>query len=612
VSSLRLIPEPSATTLSGNHSPLGPVSILGNPTHAVQARLLNGWPAHPTGEPLRIAIDIGEVLPGTLVLGADESYNLRIDATGVTLAAATNIGARRGAETLLQLAHDPDSAGELPHVLVHDTPAFGWRGLLIDPCRHWLGVEAILDTLDAMAAAKFNVLHLHLSDDQAFRLESRRWPDLHRLGADGKYFTRDDISRIVDHASDAGIRVVPELDMPGHVTSWLVGYPHLAATPGPFELRTTLGIATVALDPESAIVAEFIEQLLAEVAELFPDRYIHIGGDEVAPEAWPTHDVAVIQRQFTQRVTDLVLSLGRTPIVWDEAWHPDLSTEVVTQVWRGHRRLRSAAAALQPVIFSTPYYLDLGYDPTHHHVNPLVDAAGWAEHRQRLHSDPRLGAWGPIAAAFDNDAHSNDADDNEAAPDVVDPSAVLGGEACMWSELVTEQNLALRLWPTGAAVADVLWSGTTAVDPTLGQRLSRFADFLAASTSTDVEALRTARWLELAGGDPVVAEAVAVLAGCCEPTKWYSRHALLPGGRLDQPFDGFVDALGPVALTPNATDPTPWRAAADLILATDTPASIQQLWPIAEELLAVCDGHPTDLGEAQGEVLVTARLARSE
>ncbi len=566
---------------------------------------------------MRITIDIGEVLPVTPEMGTDESYTLHIDSTGVTLTAATNIGARRGAETLLQLAHDPDSAGQLPHVLIDDTPAFGWRGLLIDPCRHWLGVDAIVDTLDAMAAAKFNVLHLHLSDDQAFRIESRRWPDLHRLGTDGRYFTRDDISRIVDHASDAGIRVVPELDMPGHVTSWLVGYPHLAATPGPFELRTTLGIATVALDPASPVVAEFIEQLLREVVELFPDRYIHIGGDEVAPEAWPTHDVAIVQRQFTQRVTDLVLGLGRTPVVWDEAWHPDLSTEVVTQVWRGHRRLRSAAAAHQPVMFSTPYYLDLGYDPAHHHVNPLVDAAGWIENRQRVYADSRLGSWGPIAAAFDNHADDNDAggkeaDGNGATPEFVDPSTVLGGEACMWSELVTEQNLSMRLWPTGAAVADVLWSGTTAVDPTLGQRLSWFADFLAASTSIDVEALRTARWLELAGGDQDVAEAIAVLAGCCEPSKWYSRHALLPGGRLAQPFDGFVDALGPVAVTPSASDPTPWRAAADLILATDTPAPIQQLWPIAEELLAVCDGHPTDLSDVRGEVLVTARLARSE
>jgi len=583
--------------------------------------LLSAWPASPTAETTRITIDIGEVLPGTPALGTDESYILRIGAAGITLAAATHIGARRGAETLLQLAHDPDSAGELPHVVIRDTPAFGWRGLLIDPCRHWLGVDVIIDTLDAMAAAKFNVLHLHLSDDQAFRLESRRWPDLHRLGADGRYFTRDDISRIVGHASDAGIRVVPELDMPGHVTSWLVGYPQLAATPGPFELRTTLGIATVALDPESTFVVEFIEQLVGEVVKLFPDQYIHIGGDEVAPEAWPTHDIAVIQRRFTQRVTNVVLDLGRTPIVWDEAWHPDLSTEVVTQVWRGHRRLRSAAAAHQPVMFSTPYYLDLGYDPAHHHVNPLVDAAGWAENRQRLYADPRLGSWGPIAAAFDrhaegedaqgNAGEGNDGEGNVAAPGVVDPSTVLGGEACMWSELVTEQNLAMRLWPTGAAVADVLWSGTTEVDPTLGQRLSGFADFLAASTSIDVEALRSARWLELAGGDPAVSEAIAVLASCSEPSKWYSRHALLPGGRLDQPFDGFVDALGPVAVTPTATDPTRWQVAADLILATDTPASIQQLWPLAQELLAVCAGHPTDLSDVRGEVLVTARLARS-
>ncbi len=608
-----VVPRLRSAELLGGWTRLGPLDLVGNATVEVAARLRDGWP--PTdGSTIPAKITIGTVASRPIALGVDESYRLTIDDSGITLDASTDVGARRGIETLLQLVWNQDDSAGLEHVRIGDAPRFAWRGLLIDPCRHWVGVETVLETLDAMAAAKLNVLHLHLSDDQAFRLESRRWPDLHRRGSDGRYFTHDDIGRIVDHAAAAGIRVVPEIDMPGHITSWLVGYPSLAATPGPFVLRSTLGIADVALDPISAEGAEFVEGLLNEVVSRFPDRSLHVGGDEVSSEAWPNLEVAVVQRTFTAWVTELVRSLDRTAVVWDEAWHPDLPSDVVIQVWRGHRRLRAAAAVHRPVLFSTPYYLDLGYDPIHHQVDPLGDESDWDRSRQRLHDDPRMCSWGPIAAAMHAEFEGTD-----PAPSTVDRTTVLGGEACMWSELVPERNLALRLWPTAAAVADVLWSdelwseddGEDPITP-LSTRLDWFARSLAATTATDVETTRRERWLALGRGDPLLASAIATLASCCEPSKWYSRHAALPDGELDQPFDRFVDALAPSAPNPTADDPTEWRAAAERILtaidSSDVTPQLAELAPLAQQLLSVCDGSPVNLASARGEVLVTARL----
>ena len=585
-----VLPSPVEFLPTGGSSTPGSLHLVGGAPPALAARVISGWPESDEAPgATTVAFEIGEIAPRPLELGVDETYELIVDGGDVVVRAATDVGARRAVETLLQWAH----GGELRHGTLRDAPRFPWRGLLLDVCRHWIGVEGILDTIDAMAASKLNVLHLHLSEDQAFRLESRSHPRLHEVGSDGRYLRAADVARIVDHAAAAGVRVVPEIDLPGHATSWLVAYPDLAATPGPFELRRSAGIATVALDPTNPTVYEVVADVLAEVAELFPDRYLHVGGDEVDARAWPGLDAAVEQRAFTARVASIVRDLGRVPIVWDEAWHEDLDPDVVVQVWRGHRRLRAAAAEGRPVLFSSPYYLDLGYDPVHHRVDPLVDAAGWAQRRARLYADPRLLTWAPLVEGMDVAM-----DGTDPAPADVDPSTVLGGEAAMWAEVVAEEVLPLRLWPATAAVAEVLWSGVPDDDSDLPPRLEEFLHVLAATTSTDVEAIRRARWLDLADGDPALAEAIAVLAGCCEPSKWYSRHASLPGGSLDVPLDRFVDFLPPSAGRPRVATPSERavrRAAADRILAVHLPSErLAEVQLLAERLRAACDGVVVD------------------
>jgi hexosaminidase len=396
-----------------------------------------------------------------------------------------------------------------------------------------------------------------------------------------------------------------------------VAYPDLAATPGPFALARGPGIAKVALDPEREEVHEFLADLLTEVVDLFPDPYLHIGGDEVDPDAWPhLADPRAAQARFTERTAALVRSLGRIPIVWDEAWHPDLAPDVVSQVWRGQGLARASAAEHRPTLFSSPYYLDLSFDPRHHRVDPLTDARGWAAARADLRADATVGALGQLIAAVEDGYPTP-----PGTPDETDPTSVLGGEACLWTELCPQPLFHLRVWPVAGAVADTLWSGPPVLDPGTGEtadgaaQLDRFAAVLAATTAVDVEADRRAHWLELAGGDTDLADAVAVLATCCEPIKWYSRHLVQTDPEQAPSLDRFVDALPPTATARRLPpDPTRWRAAAALLLArVDAPERVAELRPVAERLLAVCD-HVEDPAAADpgiapiGEILVTASL----
>jgi hexosaminidase len=366
-------------------------------------------------------------------LGEDESYVLEIDDRGGRLEAATSVGAMRGLETLLQLVSADKDGYFLPAVHIEDRPRFPWRGLLIDVARHYLPVEVLKRNLDGMAAVKMNVLHWHLTEDQGFRIESRRYPRLHEMGSDGLYYTQDEARALIAYARDRGIRVVPELDVPGHATSWLVGHPELASAPGPYSIERRWGIFEPTLDPTRKETYRFLDHLFGEMAKLFPDPYFHIGGDEVKATQWKANpkiqaymakhglaDAHALQAHFNRHVNDILRKHGKRMVGWNEILHPDLPKDVVVQSWQGQTPLIDAARQGYTGILSQGYYLDLLHTASEHY---LVDP---------------LPAGGPL-------------DDTEAA-------RVLGGEACMWSEYVGIETVDGRIWPRLAAVAERLWS----------------------------------------------------------------------------------------------------------------------------------------------------------
>lgn len=364
----------------------------------------------------------------------DESYQLEIAASGARLSAPTVTGALRGMATFVQLIAPGPDAFTVPAVRIEDKPRFPWRGLMIDSSRHWMPLPVILRNLEAMAAVKLNVLHWHLSDDQGFRVESKIYPKLQQEGSDGLFYTQDQIRRVVAFARDRGIRVVPEFDMPGHSLSWLVGYPELASAPGPYEIGRHWGIFDAVMDPTREETYNFLDSFIGEMAGLFPDEYFHIGGDEVRANQWnqntaiqafcKAHNLAGahdLQAYFNKRIQAIVQKHGKIMIGWDEILHPDLPKDIVVQSWRGQESLAQGARRGYRGLLSFGYYLDhLSPASYHYGIDPLGDGA------QELNAE-------------------------EAA-------RILGGEACMWAELVNAETVDSRIWPRMAAIAERLWS----------------------------------------------------------------------------------------------------------------------------------------------------------
>ena len=325
-------------------------------------------------------------------------------------------------------------ASTYPAIHIEDRPRFPWRGLMLDVSRHWMPVEVVERNLDAMAAVKLNVFHWHLSDDQGFRAESRRFPRLQQLGSDGNFYTQADIRHVVAYARDRGIRVVPEFDMPGHTNSWLVGYPELASAPGPYSIGRTWGVYDGAMDPTREETYEFLDAFLGEMTQLFPDPYFHIGGDEVNGKQWSQsasiqafakeHNLEGtrgLQVYFNQRIQKLLQKYGKIMVGWDEVLHPDLPADTVVQSWRGQASLAEAASKGYRGILSAGYYLDHLRPASYHYgIDPLADAA------QKLTPE--------------------------------EASRILGGEACMWAEYADAETVDSRIWPRAAVIAERLWS----------------------------------------------------------------------------------------------------------------------------------------------------------
>jgi hexosaminidase len=490
-------------------------------------------PADPTHPSLRVECAAsGSEYP---TLGEDESYQLKVTPEGASISAATVDGAMHGMETFLQLVAPGPTGFQAASVQVEDRPRFPWRGLMLDVSRHWMPIGVVERNLDAMAAVKLNVFHWHLSDDQGFRVESKRYPKLAQFGSDGHYYTQDQIRAVVAYARDRGIRVVPEFDMPGHTMSWFPGYPELTATPGPFEIGRHFGIFDPVLDPSREQTFEFLDTFIGEMAPLFPDPCFHIGGDEVNGKQWSQSpavqafarehgfkDTAAIQLYFSGRVQKILQKHGKTMIGWDEILQAGLGEGTVIQSWRGQASLAESVRQGYRGILSWGYYLDHLKPASYHYgIDPLAGAAAQLTPEQA--------------------------------------SRILGGEACMWVELADAETVDSRIWPRAAAVAERFWSPQTVTDvPAMYRRMagvSRELEWTGVEHRSDYEPMLD----RLAGGQP--APALRVLANACEALGLGGRH----GGRYTTftPLNRFVDAARPESETVRALEEAASRVAAN-------------------------------------------------
>ena len=454
-------------------------------------------------------------------VGEDESYVLEVGANGAKLTAPTVLGTLRGLQTFLQLVDVSPDGFAAPSVTIQDKPRFSWRGLMIDSARHFIPLEVIRRNLDGMEAVKMNVFHWHLSENQGFRVESKKFPKLHEMGSDDLYYTQDDMRELVAYARDRGIRVVPEFDMPGHSTAWFVGHPELASGKGPYEIERKWGIFDAAMDPTSEKVYKFLDDFIGEMVRIFPDHFFHIGGDEVNGKEWDanpkiqafmkTHGIKnnqALQAQFSERVQKLVVKHAKAVVGWDEVLVPGVPRDIVIQSWRGQASLAQAAKQGYRGILSNGYYLDLGWPASRHYaVDPMDGAAASLspEEKQRI----------------------------------------LGGEACMWAEYVNPENLDSRIWPRTAAIAERLWSLQEVRDPaSMYARL----DFIGARLEWLGLAHRTYyhRMLQRIAGSASPAEfaALRTLADLVEPVKDYTRSQTAPAEATSlTPMNRVVDAI---------------------------------------------------------------------
>ena len=407
---------------------------------------------------------------------APEGYQLEVTASGVEIRAGSDAGFFYAIQTLRQLLPpeifrtEPVDGMEwaVPCVKIEDHPRFGWRGMMLDTARHYFPVEDITRFLDHMALYKYNVFHWHLVDDQGWRLEIKRYPRLveigsiraesprpgHRNEGDGipygDYYTQEEVRNIVRYAAERHIKVVPEIEMPGHSGAAIAAYPELGNSDVPDyqpEVKTRWGVNPYIYAP-SETVFDFLQNVLSEVFELFPSEYIHVGGDEAPKEQWKQSAFAqsVMQRGglaneerlqswFLRRMEEFLSSRGKRLIGWDEIQEGGLSPNATMMLWRDWKWARAALNAGNSVIMTPASHCYLDYSQGPIKTEP-----------EAICGELRL----ERAYSF------------EPIPDGIVPGAearVLGIQGNIWTEYIRDRDyLDFMTWPRAAALAEIAWS----------------------------------------------------------------------------------------------------------------------------------------------------------
>lgn len=480
---IAIVPQPLQVEVHGGLWPIDPGVLLitdtaeaGEAEQRQAARLLSdfggqlvslGWTGSPvpgtlSGEPVlsRPAV-VFAIRPAERSVLGDEGYRLRITPFAASLEAARPAGLFYGVQTLRQLlmANSTAPAGpplSLPCLQIVDKPRFPWRGFMLDCCRHFFSKEFIKKCLDEMALFKLNRFHWHLTDDQAWRIEIKEYPELAAKwgAAGGGYFSHDDIREIVAYAAERFITVIPEIEMPGHATAALAVFPHLSCTGGPFARMPQWGVFADVFCAGNEETFAFLATVLDEVAGLFPGPWVHVGGDECPKSRWRAcpkcqariaaeglKGEAELQGWFILRMEAHLRARGKRLIGWDEILEGGLAPQAAVMSWRGMEGGIAAARQGHDVVMAptTSNYLD------YYQGDPRFEP-------------PAIGGFVPLEKIHDFEPVPAELTAEEARH-------VLGGQANLWTEYIaTPEHASYMMWPRLGALAEAVWSHRAAKD----------------------------------------------------------------------------------------------------------------------------------------------------
>lgn len=466
----------------------------------------------------------------SLDLNRDESYQLSVLEGKINLTATTDIGAIYGLETLLQLLQNNSKTYYFPSISINDNPRFKWRGLMIDAARRFQPIEVIKRNLDAMAAVKMNIFHWHLVDDQGWRIEMKNLKQLHEKASDGLYYTQEEIKNVVKYASDLGIMVVPEIDVPGHASAILTAFPEIGSTPNfKYSVERNAGIFTPTLDPSNPKTYTILEKIFDEVCPLFPGDIFHIGGDENEGKEWDAnpkiqefkksknlktnHD---LQTYFTMKLVPILKKHRKKLMGWEEIMTNEMSKEAIIHAWKGPNEGKPAGESLAQAakngyktVLSNGFYIDLVLGVENHYLTEPINE------KFKLNK-----------SEIEN---------------------ILGGEATLWSELASPLTIDSRIWPRTAAIAERLWSDVSVKDvKDMKRRLSSVSVRL---EELGITHLRNKGVILRNISNNQNTSALEEFSKICEPLKLYSRNKGGTEYQMYSPLTLFADAC-----TPDASD----------------------------------------------------------
>jgi hexosaminidase len=481
--SIAVLPQPAVLTVNEGVFVLRPETmIVSDKPNQRTANMLAHWLRPSTGYALKV--QAGEDADNTISLKLDstltrlgkEGYLLDVTPQRVTIRAPGEAGVFYGIQTLRQLLPPAafsarvkaDGVWELPAVHIEDQPRFAWRGAMLDVCRHFMPKEFVLAFIDLLALHKLNTFHWHLTDDQGWRIEIKKYPRLtqigawrkeSRLGHEGKqphgfdkqphggFYTQQEIRQVVEYARQRHITVVPEIEMPGHAQAAIAAYPELGVTGEPLEVWTRWGVNANIFNPNEKTIL-FMQDVLSEVIKLFPGTFVHVGGDEAIKDQWKASpqvqarlkelglkDEHELQSYFIGRMDKFLTSKGRRLIGWDEILEGGLAPGATVMSWRGVKGGITAAKSGHDVVMAPTTHTYLDYYQS-----------------QDPGELPAIGGHLPLETVYSFDPVPADLNADEARH-------VLGAQAQIWTEyLPTPGHVEYMAFPRLIALSEVTWS----------------------------------------------------------------------------------------------------------------------------------------------------------